>query len=457
MRTSRGIYQVFWIAQNYLELDHWLYPEENLYDIVDSALEEFWMVSTLETFTRDMQVLMKELALPEISERKNVGGGVRFKKLVSLTDDLRARLRAENATEYRLYDKWLARARIVTFKRNASREKFVPAWLRPFAAILAIFVIAAAFTSVNLEVSRKVGRLSTVPNYDDVVYLNLASTIYFTGKRRAWAPRLPCCLARSCMRHSRSSMVCGFRAFRHRCGPHLSHAYACGFCVPALHCGDHAWSAASLRVALVLGSLAIPFATMCALEFRPDLMWATVLGEVACFFLERRIHFENGDRLCFTELRSSGAADQAIHLCNEPPRPGGVWFLVALREKLCGHAGWRQILAGWLLTIFASVAFAGGNVLPHGSEILGYFYSNSFGENKDVWIYKAGYSIGGRITYVARLFNRTLDISFFRCWAFIFGARFAIFGRAPDSKRGCAGDRSSGCWSVFSGSTPCSQ
>ena len=104
-------YQVFWIAQNYLELDHWLYPEENLHDIVDSALEEFWMVSTLETFTRDMQVLMKELALPEISERKNVGGGVRFKKLVSLTDDLRARLRAENATEYRLYDKWLERAR----------------------------------------------------------------------------------------------------------------------------------------------------------------------------------------------------------------------------------------------------------------------------------------------------------------------------------------------------------
>lgn len=105
-------YQVFWIAQNYLELDHWLYPEENLYDIVDATLEEFWMVSTLETFTRDMQVLMKELDLPEISERKNVGGGVRFKKLVSLTDDLRARLRAENVTEYRLYDKWLERARM---------------------------------------------------------------------------------------------------------------------------------------------------------------------------------------------------------------------------------------------------------------------------------------------------------------------------------------------------------
>jgi hypothetical protein len=111
-RTEPRDYQIFWIAFNYLELDFWLYsPGDGLHDLVDSALEEFWMVSTLETFTKDMQVLMKELALPEIAERKNVGGGVRFPKRVSLTDDLRARLREENPSEYRLYDKWLERAR----------------------------------------------------------------------------------------------------------------------------------------------------------------------------------------------------------------------------------------------------------------------------------------------------------------------------------------------------------
>jgi hypothetical protein len=104
-------YQVFWTAQNYLQIDYWLYPAESLHEIVDAAFEEFWMVSTVETFTRDMEFLMKELGLPNVSERKNVGGGARFKKLVSLTDDLRARLRAENALEYRLYDKWLERAR----------------------------------------------------------------------------------------------------------------------------------------------------------------------------------------------------------------------------------------------------------------------------------------------------------------------------------------------------------
>lgn len=104
-------YQVFWIAQNYLNIDHWLYSPESLYELVDGVLEEFWMVSTLKTFDQDMSLLMRELGLPEISERKNVGGGDRFKKLISLTDDLRSRLQRENPLEYRLYEKWLARSR----------------------------------------------------------------------------------------------------------------------------------------------------------------------------------------------------------------------------------------------------------------------------------------------------------------------------------------------------------
>ncbi len=104
-------YQVFWIAHNYLGIDYWLYSPETLHDIVDGVLEEFWMVSTLKTFDQDMSLLMRELGLPEISERKNVGGGDRFKKLISLTDDLRARLQRENPLEYRLYEKWLARSR----------------------------------------------------------------------------------------------------------------------------------------------------------------------------------------------------------------------------------------------------------------------------------------------------------------------------------------------------------
>lgn|GEM_PF-2126786 len=104
-------YQVSWIAENYLEIDARLHPPENLYAIVDSVLEEFWMVSTLETFSRDMALVTRELSLPDVSERKNVGGGDRFPKLISLTDELRARLRAENSAEYQLYEKWLARAR----------------------------------------------------------------------------------------------------------------------------------------------------------------------------------------------------------------------------------------------------------------------------------------------------------------------------------------------------------
>jgi hypothetical protein len=157
----------------------------------------------------------------------------------------------------------------------------------------------------------------------------------------------------------------------------------------------------SLRVALVLGSLAIPFATMCALEFRPDLMWATVLGGSGVLFL--------GATHPFRKWSSSvlyGVALGAVLLIKPSTFAmsllvlGGVWFLVALREKLCGNASWRQILAGWLFTIFAAVAVCGWYVFPHGGEILDYFYSNSFGQNKDIWSYKGG--LLDRWTYYLR-------------------------------------------------------
>ena len=57
------------------------------------------------------------------------------------------------------------------FRRNENE-------LVVFIAVISAFL----FTSYNLNVSKKIGRLSSVCNYDDVVYLNKAAEIYFNAK-----------------------------------------------------------------------------------------------------------------------------------------------------------------------------------------------------------------------------------------------------------------------------------
>jgi hypothetical protein len=277
-----------------------------------------------------------------------------------------------------------------------------PAWLRSSAAVLAIFLISAVFTTANLEVSRKIGRLSTVSNYDDVVYLNLASTIYFTGKTQG--PGAAAALLFGKELHAPFPVVNGLAGFV-LFGPDVERVYhmltLVVFAFLLFIAATTRGLPVILRAGLVLGSLAIPFATMCALEFRPDLMWATVLGGSGVLFLGAAHPFRK-----WSPSVLYGLALGAVLLIKPSTFAmtllvlGGVWFLVALREKLCGNAGWRQIAVGWLLTALAAIVVCGWYVIPHGSEILGYFYSNSFGQNKDVWIYKGG--LLDRWTYYLR-------------------------------------------------------
>ena len=58
---------------------------------------------------------------------------------------------------------------------------FVTAW------ILGLLLTAYAFACINLHVSGRMGRLCSVSNYDDVVYLNKAAHIYFKAKRESMA------------------------------------------------------------------------------------------------------------------------------------------------------------------------------------------------------------------------------------------------------------------------------
>ena len=59
-----------------------------------------------------------------------------------------------------------------------------------FILVIVVMVSSIMFTAYSLDISRKIGRLSTVPNYDDVTYFTKASEIYFKFKESGSASGL---------------------------------------------------------------------------------------------------------------------------------------------------------------------------------------------------------------------------------------------------------------------------
>jgi len=264
-----------------------------------------------------------------------------------------------------------------------------PCW---HVAILVVLLLLATigFTSFNLGVSKRMGRLSGVPNYDDVVYLNSASKIYYLGKTAG----LPAAAAAALGTELHAPFpvlngLAGFLIF----GPDIDHIYNMLAIVVLTYL---LFAAAVTRgpplvlwLGLALFSLAVPFATMCAVEFRPDLMWATVLGGSSILFLTAATPFSSWKAsILFGFAIGAALLIKPSTFAMTLLVTGGVWFLVALTALLDKSAGSSSIAKGLGLTFLGTLVVSGWYCIPHAGEIFDYFYVNSFGENKDIWIYK---------------------------------------------------------------------
>lgn len=272
-----------------------------------------------------------------------------------------------------------------------------PSWsaIRPYAwrAALAalLVVIAVGFTTVQLQTSSRIGRLSNITSYDDVVYLNHASRIYFRFRAEGAGPAATEFLTQN--PHAFFPVANALTGFL-LLGPEVPRIYhmlavvVLTFLAAVVYfTRDLPWR---LRWALILGSLALPFATASAVEFRPDFMWATVLGASSVAWLAAERPFSRRRYALFY-----GVAVGALLLIKPSTFAmtllvaGGAWILGAAAALAGRRATPTQIVAhlGWAL--LAAVAVAGWYWLLHGPEILGYFYVNSFGENRDVWKFRA--------------------------------------------------------------------
>jgi len=102
---------------------------------------------------------------------------------------------------------------------------------------------------------------------------------------------------------------------------------------------------------------------------------------------------------------------------------GGTWFLAAMAALIGKRSTLREILIGLACTFGAALIVAGWYCIPHAKEIFDYFYENSFGNNKDVWIFRG--SMWERLTYYVRgmaLYTNTAQFIFPLALVYIWGA-----------------------------------
>jgi hypothetical protein len=299
--------------------------------------------------------------------------------------------------------------------------------------LAALLALAFVFTALNLRVSRECGRLSTVGSYDDIVYISKAAHAYFTAGREGVMAAVAPLLAEDL--HAPFPVWNGFAGFL-LFGFDINSVYLM-LTVVVFSYLLIVWrllrgTPVFLRDTLLLASLAVPFAGLCALEFRPDLLWATLLCGAGVIWLQAE-H-------AFSRCRNAvwfGAMAGLVMLVKPSTFAmsflvfGGVWFLAALRAWVTRQASLAALGKGLALSLATFLLVSGWSWIPHAKSILDYFMVHSFGANQDVWALKG--TLADRLLYYVRGYAKDSNLGGFYglfCAIYLGGCLYEIL-RGP--------------------------
>ncbi len=257
------------------------------------------------------------------------------------------------------------------------------------AVIVTAMLASVVFTSWRLDESRDIARLSTISNYDDVVYLNSASRAYFVFVEQGTWQGLKHIF--SSYLHSPFAVLLallGYGVF----GLSTDSVYlALSLVVLTLIVYTMAlcWRLPPVtNLSMVLFVLTLPFATMAAVEFRPDMMWATVLSGSCVYALTRRNMLERWQgSVAFGVCIGLALLTKPSTFLMTLLVAGGSWFLVLLAQVACRKASCWLACSRTGLVLLAILLTTGWHLALHGEKTFNYFWENSFGANKDVWVY----------------------------------------------------------------------
>jgi hypothetical protein len=252
--------------------------------------------------------------------------------------------------------------------------------------VMAAFVllVSCAFVYWSIFKSFAHGRLATEPNYDDVGYL-------YTGASLLHALRAGDVMqALASYMHSPFSVLLAASSFAvwgaKDWAPYAGNAvivvaYLVGLCyfLRRLPIG--------VQMGLLLAFLSLPFATMAVVEFRPDMMWATVVGFATVYLSTTSRDFSS--RLeAFGIGLIYGAAMMAkpSTFLMTTAVIGLSGLLRTLRQAFLGKLKPWSFLVWLACFLCAAVLIDGLYYSLHYKRIWDYFYGNSFGKHKEIWI-----------------------------------------------------------------------
>jgi len=233
------------------------------------------------------------------------------------------------------------------------------------------------------------GRLSTVPTYDDVGYFASGTDLLQSIRQDGWRG-LSAFLGRDEL-HSPYSISLAALAYSVG-GFNDAAPYAANFILVAVYLCAVAYFVRGCRLAdfcLVLWiALMLPFASLAVAEFRPDPAWAIVTGFSVVFVLTRENFFDGWRAAAIFGVLSGLAllikpSTFALTILALGAAFGGRWLLQCAQTnpRQAGRALWPSLLAAGL----AVLVIAGPYYAFRGKNIWDYFYINSFGKNADVW------------------------------------------------------------------------
>lgn len=253
--------------------------------------------------------------------------------------------------------------------------------------IIVGLLLAGSYVYMNVEHSLQHGRLAGTPDFDDVVYLHMGMEINRIFETSGILQVVKHFISNDL--HSPYSSYLAALGYYIYPESDVS-PYVMNFIPLLLYLLGWWYFARDLSpgfiIVLFITALAIPFASMMVIEFRPDLAWAAAIGFAFVLALTSDRFWSH----CCISAVSGGILGAAIWI---KPSVFAMTFLIT------GAALGGQLLSWWytvksnrppFLPAAAKfcgsfLAIAGPYLLLRGSDMWHYFYSNSFGFNRGIW------------------------------------------------------------------------
>ncbi len=254
-----------------------------------------------------------------------------------------------------------------------------------------LLMLAAIFTSYALTLSFDYGRLSTVPNYDDCVYLHKAALYLQTLETRGILALFE--QIQSHGLHSPFSIAWASIAYTFISTEDWSPYALNGLLIfLLLNLLNYILRRQSLplRVFILTAFLLLPFCFLTVVEFRPDLLWGILCG-FACVWAVSEpdvwLSLRKTTLLCLI-FTAALLVKPTIFLITMAMAGYTLTASVMLRRQVSGYWPDHNDIQRFLIACLIALATCLPYILFFGADIWHYFWENQFGANRSVWLFK---------------------------------------------------------------------